>query len=148
MLRYQFLCHVLKALLFIKIALKLSYYCKKMQNFRALGALPQTPTGLRRLGAPPPHSQNSPPFPNFWLRAWWIQILNFSKFSQCQQLWTILIHLILEYSNQTLSVDAVRLPHLLDYFTRQGFTAFIEWVIYDFANFYGQSTKEKQIWTK
>ena len=36
MLRCQFLCHVLKALFFITIALKLSYLCKKMQNFRAL----------------------------------------------------------------------------------------------------------------
>ena len=39
MLRCQFLCHVLKAIFFIKIALKLSYFCKKMQNFRALGAV-------------------------------------------------------------------------------------------------------------
>ena len=43
-LHYQFLCHVLKGLFFIKIALKLSYFWKKMQNFQALGALPQTPT--------------------------------------------------------------------------------------------------------
>ena len=32
-----------------------------MQNFRALGASPQTPIGLRRLGALPPDPQNSPP---------------------------------------------------------------------------------------
>ena len=43
MLRYQFLCHILKALFLIKIALKLSYFCKKMQNFRALGAPPPDP---------------------------------------------------------------------------------------------------------
>ena len=43
MLRCQFLCHVLKAIFFIKIALKLSYFCKKMQNFRALGAPPPDP---------------------------------------------------------------------------------------------------------
>ena len=58
-----------KALFFIKIALKLSHFCKLMQNFRALGALPQTPIGLRRLEAPPPDPQNSPPIANFWLRA-------------------------------------------------------------------------------
>ena len=58
MLRCQFLCHVWKALFFIKIALKLGYFCKKMQNFRALGTPPLDP-------------RNSPPSPvaNFWLRA-------------------------------------------------------------------------------
>ena len=63
----------LKALFFIKIALKLSYFCKKMQNFQALGApppdprasggwglCPQTPS-LGQLGASPPDPQNSPP---------------------------------------------------------------------------------------
>ena len=43
MLRCQFLCHVLKVLFFIKIALKLSYFCKEMQKFQALGALPPDP---------------------------------------------------------------------------------------------------------
>ena len=47
MLRCQFLCHVLKALFLIKIVLKLSYFSKKMQNFR-------------ELGAPPPDPQDSP----------------------------------------------------------------------------------------
>ena len=61
MLRCQFLCHVLKALFFIKIALKLRYFCKKMQTFRALGAPPPAPVGLRRLGAPPPDPQDGPP---------------------------------------------------------------------------------------
>ena len=94
MLRYQFLCHVLNALSFIKIALKLSYFCQKMQNFRALGALPpdprascswgqspQTPS-LGQLGALPPDlhwppaaggsdpiPKKQPPIANFWLRA-------------------------------------------------------------------------------
>ena len=63
---------------FIKIALKLSYFCKKMQNFRALGAPPSDPRSsggwgqtpfLRRLGDPPPDPQNSPFFANSWLRA-------------------------------------------------------------------------------
>ena len=74
------------AMFFIKIALKLSYFCKKMQNFRALEAAPQTPMppaaggfvprppasggwGLRiqipidlgRLRTTPPDPQNSPP---------------------------------------------------------------------------------------
>ena len=53
----NFLCHVLKALFFIKIVLKLTYFCKKMQNFRALGAQPPDP-------------QNSPLIANFWLGAW------------------------------------------------------------------------------
>ena len=43
MLDCEFLCHVLKALFFIKIALKLSYSCKKKENFRALGAPPPNP---------------------------------------------------------------------------------------------------------
>ena len=69
---------------FIKIALKLSYLCKKMQNFRALppclrrlGALPpdpQPPAAAEphcppAVGAPPPDPQISPPIANFWLRA-------------------------------------------------------------------------------
>ena len=95
MLRCRFLCHVLNALFFIKIALKLSYFCKKMQNFQALGAPPPDPRasgswrlcsltfslrllgasppdliGLRRLGALPPDPQNSPSISNFWLHAW------------------------------------------------------------------------------
>ena len=52
MLRCQFLCHVLKTLFFIKIALKLSYFWKNMQNFQALGApLPDPPN------IPPPHCE-------------------------------------------------------------------------------------------
>ena len=48
----NFLCHVLKALFFIKIVLKLTYFCKKMQNFRAK------------------KTKNSPLIANFWLGAW------------------------------------------------------------------------------
>ena len=43
MLRCQFLCYVLKTIFFVKIALKLNYFCKKMQSFRALGAQPPDP---------------------------------------------------------------------------------------------------------
>ena len=57
MIRCQFLCFVLKTLVFIKIALKLSYFCKKMKNFQALGA-------------PPPDPKIRPPIAKFWLRAW------------------------------------------------------------------------------
>ena len=71
MLRCQFQCRVLKALFFIKITIKLSYFCKKKskiferwglrpQTFvpSAAGACPQTAIGrpaigLRRLGTPP-----------------------------------------------------------------------------------------------
>ena len=55
MLRCQFLCHVLKALFFIKIPLKLSYFCKKIAKFSsARGLRPQTPE-LPALGASPPY---------------------------------------------------------------------------------------------
>ena len=53
MLRCQFLCHVLIALFFIKIALKLSYICKKMQTFQALGALPPDPRASGGWGSAP-----------------------------------------------------------------------------------------------
>ena len=42
-LRCHFLCHVLKALFFNKIALKLSYSCKKCKIFERWGLCPQTP---------------------------------------------------------------------------------------------------------
>ena len=45
MLFCQFLCHVLKAILFITIALKLSYFCKKIQKFRASPSDPHWPPG-------------------------------------------------------------------------------------------------------
>ena len=70
MLRCQFLYHVLKALFFIKTALNLCYFFKKkMQNYRALGALTlQTPLtsgdwGLRL------RTPKTAPIANFWLRA-------------------------------------------------------------------------------
>ena len=53
MLRCQFLCHVLKAIFFIKISLKLSYFCKKMQNFLAPGALPPDPLASGGWGLSP-----------------------------------------------------------------------------------------------
>ena len=58
---------------FINISLKLSYFCKKMQKFWALGARPPDPLAsrgrgpclhtpfLRRLGASPPDPKTAPP---------------------------------------------------------------------------------------
>ena len=77
MLRCQFLCYDFKTLFFVKIALKLSYFCKKMQNFQALGAPPPDPVppaagvfapapiGLRRLEAPPQDPKIIPPHCEF-----------------------------------------------------------------------------------
>ena len=57
MLLCQFPCHVLKALFFIEIALKLSYFCKKKcKIFEHWGIRPQT-------------LKIAPPIANFWLRA-------------------------------------------------------------------------------
>ena len=81
MLRCQFLCHVSKTLFLIKIALKLCYFCQKIQNFRPLGAplpdplppavgvfAPRPPaSGILRLRLQTP---KQPPIANFWLRAW------------------------------------------------------------------------------
>ena len=68
MLRCQFLCHVLKALFFIKIALKLSYFCKKCKIFERWGFHFRPPC-LRRLRALSPDPQPSeagalPPHPH------------------------------------------------------------------------------------
>ena len=74
---------------FIKIALKLSYFGKKMPNFWALGAQPQTPV-LPAAGGfaprPPLASggwrlrpqtlKTAPPIVNFWLRAWLVLVPN------------------------------------------------------------------------
>ena len=68
-----------KSIIFlIKIALNLSYFCKKMQNFRALGAPPSDPRASGGWGQTPASSgwgirpqdpQNSPLIANSWLRA-------------------------------------------------------------------------------
>ena len=60
-LHYQFLCHVLKALFFIKIALNLSYFSKKYAKFSSAGG-----------SAPRP--QNTAPIANFWLHTWQLYI--------------------------------------------------------------------------
>ena len=44
-----------KSIIFYQIALKFTYFCKKMQNFRSLGA-------------PPPDPQSSSLTANFWQR--------------------------------------------------------------------------------
>ena len=61
MLRCQFLRHVLKALFFIKIAQKLRYFCKKMQNFRALGDPPPDPRTSGSWGQNPQTPETAPP---------------------------------------------------------------------------------------
>ena len=65
--------HVLKALFFNQNSPKIKLFCKKLQNFRALGALPPDPrvsggwrlcqkkNSLRWLRASPPDPQNSSP---------------------------------------------------------------------------------------
>ena len=52
MLRCQLLSHVLKALFFIKIAVKLSYFAKKCKIFERWVLRPQTPKT-----APPPNCE-------------------------------------------------------------------------------------------
>ena len=55
---------------FIKIALKLSYFCKKMQNFRALGAPPPDSHWPPAAGVQAPRTpKQPPPIANFWLCA-------------------------------------------------------------------------------
>ena len=48
-LHCQFLCYALKALSFIKIALKLSYFSKKTQNVQVLGIPPLPESSCLRL---------------------------------------------------------------------------------------------------
>ena len=64
-LHYQFLCHVLKALFFINIALKLVIFEKKMQNFQALGALPPNPRPYGGWGLCPQTPKTAPSIANF-----------------------------------------------------------------------------------
>ena len=49
---------------FIKIALKLSYFLQKNAKISSAGGTAPRPLCLRRLGALPPDSQNSPPMRN------------------------------------------------------------------------------------
>ena len=63
MLRGQFLCHVLKVLFFIEIVLKLSNFCKKMQNFRALVYF-----RAKMQNAKFPLAKTAAPIANIWLR--------------------------------------------------------------------------------
>ena len=55
--RFKNIIFLLIIIIYFKVALKWSYFCKKMQNFRALGAKPPDP-------------QIRPPIASFWLRAW------------------------------------------------------------------------------
>ena len=60
MLRHQFQCYALKALSFIKIAIKLSYFCQKLQNFRALRAPPPNPYWPPAAGGSAPRPTKQP----------------------------------------------------------------------------------------
>ena len=75
MLGCQFLCLVLKALFFNKIAKNLSYFCKKMQNFQALGDPPPEPRASGGWGKIPQTPNIVPPIADFWLRAWQVPYL-------------------------------------------------------------------------
>ena len=87
MLRCQFLCHVLKALFFIKIVLKLSDFCKKCKIFKRWGLRLQTtlPPKAGAFAPRPPVSsiwglcpqspKTATPVANFWPRAWVIYCL-------------------------------------------------------------------------
>ena len=60
---------LLKALIFIKISLKLCYFCNKTHNFVCARAPPLNPK-ISALRALPPSPRNGPfPIANFWLRA-------------------------------------------------------------------------------
>ena len=74
----------------IKIAQKLSYFWKKMQSFRALGA-------------PPPDPQNSPPISNFWLRACPAQHLKICKVFICKVRYNMLRYL--KHENFSLEME-------------------------------------------
>ena len=68
-LHCQFLSHVLKALIFIKLSLKLSYFSKKMQSFLYLGLRPQTPVPPAAGGSFAPRPLKYLSIANFWQRA-------------------------------------------------------------------------------
>ena len=83
-LHCQYLCHVLKALFFYQNSLKISYFCKKMQIFRAMGAQPPDP-------------QNSPPIANFWLRAW-LQVIHIKGGESSSQFrWFTIVKIELQF---------------------------------------------------
>ena len=45
-------------------------FCKKTQNFQALGAQPPDPRASGGWGLRPQTPKTAPPIANFWLRAW------------------------------------------------------------------------------
>ena len=66
-LHCQFLCHALIVLIFIKIELKISYFCPpKNKIFKRWGLGPQTPMPL---AARPQIPVTASPIADFWLRA-------------------------------------------------------------------------------
>ena len=61
--------HVLKSIIFYENSPKLSYFCEKKQNFRALGASPPEPRASGGWGLCPQTPNIAPLIANFWLRA-------------------------------------------------------------------------------
>ena len=63
-------CAIFKALIFIKLGLKLSYFCKKMQNYLcAAGGFTPRPPATCSWGLCS-KAFKTPPITKFWLRAW------------------------------------------------------------------------------
>ena len=59
-LQCLFLCRVLIPLIFIKIGLKLSYFCQKETKLLSAGGpVPRPSNGSQRLGGPPTDPRNS-----------------------------------------------------------------------------------------
>ena len=67
-----------KSIIFYYNSPKIKLFLQKNAKFWSAGGSSPTPSCLRRLGAPPPDPQDSPPIANFWLRAWILVCLSSS----------------------------------------------------------------------